>query len=126
MTKATKKEIKTIAKKTAKKVAEKALSTPPKTKKARTKTKTISTRVETVKIKGLGFMPVTIYTTSIGDESFSHTDKKAVKEWRKDNKAVKNLDPATIVTRLEKAVKRAAKHLGDDLAADTCNHALTG
>jgi len=133
-------EVKAIAKKQAKKTAAKvaakaakaatAATEPAKVEdkptKKKAKSKAISSRVVNLQIKGLGVMPVAIYSTTYKDETFEHTDKKEVKAWRKERKQAdkKPVDPEKFAARLERHVKRAIKVLGEDTATDVLNDAL--
>jgi len=132
-----KNEVKAIAKKQAKKtaakVAEKAAkaseTTPAKASKPakkKAKSKAITSRIVNLKIKGLGVMPVAIYSTTYKEETFEHTDKKEVKAWRKERKQAdkKPVDPEKLANRLTKQVTRAIKVLGEDTATDVLNNAL--
>ena len=130
----TKKDVKKIAKQTAKKTAKKTATkiangakletVQEKTKKNR-RAKQITKRTITKKIDGQD-MPITLYATTYKGESFEHTDKAAVKAWRKERKAAdrKPVDPAVVIARLDRAIKRAVKVLGADLVVDTVNNAL--
>ena len=134
-----KSEIKAIAKKTATKAAKRAIkevkenalkkdiaqAKAAKTDKPKTD-KVITSRVVSTSITGLGMMPVKVYSTTYKGETFEHTDKKAVKQWRKEQKQVnkKPIDPIKFAARLENHVRKAIKVLGKDIATDTLNQAL--
>ena len=118
MTKATQRQVKAQAKKTAAKTAAKILDDHKVKEEANKaspkKVKAIQSRLVELNVPKLGKMPVKIFSTTIKDETFEHTDKSEVKAWRKAHKVARTIDPAKIMARTERSVKRALKVLGED------------
>ena len=144
--KAATREAKKTAKKTAKKAATKAalkqvkeskLSNEIKVAKMKqekqetteptVKVKTIGKRVIKQELPVLGEMPITVYFTTYNELLFEHTDKKAVKAWRKEQKQVnrKPVDPDKLAARLQRHITKAVSILGDELTQSVVSEAMT-